>query len=255
MPKNDTPTLKAFGILEHLALADRALSLSEIATDLAAPKATIHRMLASLEEGGLIIRDAGVKQTYTIGPRLTRLSTSVLNNVGVQRVRHAILKSLVADIRQTCNLTMLVKSEVLYLDRMEAPSPLRLDLQPGTTVPAHGCASGKLFLARLPKSKCDALLSQSQLNALTPNTMTHLPDLERELEKIRLRNISIDNEEFVLGITCIAVPIEDDAGQCIAAIAMHGQVAVTPLTQSLSFVPRLQAAAKELAKTFKPDFA
>ncbi len=253
MRKNDTPTLKAFGILEHLAQADRALTLTEIANDLDSPKATIHRMLASLEQGGLIIRDAGVKHAYTIGPRLNRLSTTVLNHSGIQRVRHAILKSLVADIQQTCNLTMLVKSEVLYLDRMEAPSPLRLDLQPGTTVPAHGCASGKLFLARLQKEKRDALLAQSQLNALTPNTLTDLAELERELERIQVRNISIDNEEFVLGITCIAVPIEDSNGNCIAAIAMHGQVAATPLPVSLSYVPRLQEAARELAKTFIPD--
>lgn len=254
MVKNETPTLKAFGILEHLATSDRALTLTEIATDLDSPKASIHRMLSSLEEGGLIIRDAGLKHAYTIGPRLSRLSTSVLNNVGVQRVRHAILKSLVADIQQTCNLTMLVKSDVLYLDRMEAPSPLRLDLQPGTTVPAHGCASGKLFLAKLPLEKRQRLLANSPLNALTPNTVTNLAQLELELERIALRNVSIDNEEFVLGITCIAVPILDDNGHCIAAIAMHGQVAVTPLETSLSFVPRLQEAARELAKTFMPNY-
>ena len=86
--------------------------------------------------------------------------------------------------------------------------------------------------------------------ALTPNTLTDINELDVELERINVRNVSIDNEEFVLGITCIAVPIFDDKQNCIAAIAMHGQVATTPLTVSLSFIPRLQTAAQELAKTF-----
>ena len=174
----------------------------------------------------------------------------MLNHGDVQRQRHAILKGLVADIGQTCNLTMLVKSQVLYLDRMESPSPLRLDLQPGTTVPAHSCASGKLFLSKMPKDKRHALLAQTKMAALTPNTLTDIDELDAELERINVRNVSIDNEEFVLGITCIAVPIFDDKQNCIAAIAMHGQVATTPLTVSLSFIPRLQTAAQELAKTF-----
>ncbi len=248
--EHDTPTLKAFALLERLAAADYPLTLTELARSLDAPKASIHRSLASLEQGGLIIREPGTKHAYTLGPRLNRLSMAVLHNVGVQRVRHAILKRLVDDIGQTCNLTMLVKSEVLYIDRMEAPSPLRLDLQPGTTVPAHGCASGKLFLAKLPPDKRRALLAQSKLTALTPNTLTDLSALEAELERINIRNLSIDNEEFVLGITCVAVPIFDESGQCIAAIAMHGQVATTPLSVSLAHVPRLQAAACELARTF-----
>lgn len=250
MSENETPTLKAFSLLECLAASDHAMSLTELARVMDLPKPSIHRHLAALEAGGLIIRDAGTKHAYTIGPRLTRLSSTVLNHGDVQRQRHAILKGLVADIGQTCNLTMLVKSQVLYLDRMESPSPLRLDLQPGTTVPAHSCASGKLFLSKMPKDKRHALLAQTKMAALTPNTLTDIDELDAELERINVRNVSIDNEEFVLGITCIAVPIFDDKQNCIAAIAMHGQVATTPLTVTLSFIPRLQTAAQELAKTF-----
>ena len=87
MSENETPTLKAFSLLECLAASDHAMSLTELARVMDLPKPSIHRHLAALEAGGLIIRDAGTKHAYTIGPRLTRLSSTVLNHGDVQRQR------------------------------------------------------------------------------------------------------------------------------------------------------------------------
>ena len=57
MTKADTPTLRAFALLEHLVNSDGPVSLADIAQDVALPKASLHRMLASLEAGGLVIRE------------------------------------------------------------------------------------------------------------------------------------------------------------------------------------------------------
>ena len=59
MSENETPTLKAFSLLECLAASDHAMSLTELARIMDLPKPSIHRHLAALEAGGLIIRDAG----------------------------------------------------------------------------------------------------------------------------------------------------------------------------------------------------
>ena len=77
MSENETPTLKAFSLLECLAASDHAMSLTELARIMDLPKPSIHRHLAALEVGGLIIRDAGTKHAYTIGPRLTRLQYGI----------------------------------------------------------------------------------------------------------------------------------------------------------------------------------
>ncbi|MDR0242584.1 MAG: helix-turn-helix domain-containing protein, partial [Burkholderia sp.] len=154
----DTPTLRAFALLEHLVQAGDAVSLADLARDVEIPKASLHRMLASLEAGGLVIREPGRKNAYAIGPRLARLGTGVMLHAGARRLRHAILERLVADLGETCNLTALHDTDVVYLDRVEADWPLRLDLKPGSRVPAYCSASGKLLLALLPRDERAALV-------------------------------------------------------------------------------------------------
>jgi DNA-binding IclR family transcriptional regulator len=250
MNKADTPTLRAFALLEHLVSVDRPLSLAEIVQDFDTPKASLHRMLSALEAGGLVIRAPGHKNAYVIGPRLAQLGMGVVMHASGRRVRHAILSRLVGDLRETCNLTMLHETEVLYLDRMEAPWPLRLDLKPGSHVPAHCSASGKLLLAMLPRAERSALLRTLKLERFTPNTITDVELLEAELDRTAHKRVGIDNEEFLAGIVCVAAPVVDANDTCIAAIAVHAPVSRVPLSRTLEFVPRLQQAAQELANTF-----
>ncbi|PQV46707.1 IclR family transcriptional regulator [Paraburkholderia sp. BL21I4N1] len=250
MTKADTPTLRAFALLEHLVNTDGPVSLADIAQDVALPKASLHRMLASLEAGGLVIREPGQKNAYVIGPRLAQLALGVVRHPGTRRLRHAILARLVADLGETCNLTMLHETEVLYLDRMEAPWPLRLDLKPGSHVPAYCSASGKLLLSMLPREQRSALVRALKLERFTQNTITDPELLEAELDRTAHKRIAIDNEEFLAGIVCVAAPVVDENGACIAAIAVHAPVSRAPLSRALEFVPRLQEAARELANTF-----
>ncbi|MEB4733941.1 helix-turn-helix domain-containing protein, partial [Burkholderia contaminans] len=78
----DTPTLRAFALLEHLVQAGDAVSLADLTREVDIPKASLHRMLASLEAGGLVIREPGRKNAYAIGPRLARLGTGVMLHAG-----------------------------------------------------------------------------------------------------------------------------------------------------------------------------
>lgn len=246
----DTPTLRAFALLEFLVAADRPLSLAEIMQGFDAPKASLHRMLGALEAGGLVIREPGARNAYAVGPRLSRLGVAIVTHSGTRQLRHAILARLVADIGETVNLTMLHETSVLYLDRMEAPWPLRLDLKPGSRVPLHCSASGKLLLSLLPREQRAALVRQLPLERFTPNTVTNVELLEAELDRSAHKQLGVDNEEFVAGISCVAVPVRDERGQVVAALAVHAPTARSPLSRSLEFVPRLQETARELAATF-----
>lgn len=245
-----TPTLRMFALLEHLVAAEGPVSLADIAHDVDLPKASLHRMLASLETGGLVIRAPDHKNAYVIGPRLAQLGLGVMMHSSARRLRHAILARLVADLGETCNLTMLNGAQVLYLDRMEAPWPLRLDLKPGSHVPVYCSASGKLLLAMQAREPRNAIIRALKLDRLTPNTITDPELLEAELDRTASKRVAIDNEEFVVGIVCVAAPVMDVNDQCIAAIAVHAPVSRAPLSRALEFVPRMQEAAQELAKTF-----
>lgn len=240
--------LRVLDLLSLVASSERPLALPEITAALDASKPTVFRMCQRLETAGYLEREPGGRH-FRIGPSLIRLGLSAVRGGSAHVGRHAILEALVAAIGETCNCTMLAGSEVYYLDRVETRWPLRMHLEPGSRVPVHCTASGKLFLANLAPAARDALLAHLPLEPHTSSTITSRKALVAALEEIRKRDYSIDNEEFLVGLIAIAVPVRDRAGNVVAALACHAPLARMSIEEAVRQLPRLRAAARKLAAT------
>jgi DNA-binding IclR family transcriptional regulator len=243
-------TLKAFGVLEVLVRAGRAVTLSELMQATELPKPTLHRTLALFEEAGFLTREPGGR-AYIIGERLSRFALDVLRSDGAAAERRTILHRVVSEISETCNLAVLKKGALIYLDRVEAPWPLRLHFpEAGIALPPHCCASGKLLLAHLAAAERQRLLELMPLQRFTDRTITDRAVLESELDRIVNAGYAVDNEEYALGVACVAVPVRNRHDDVIASIAVQGATARLPLMRAIEFVPRLRAAAAEIGATF-----
>jgi len=243
-------TLKAFGVLEVLVRAGRAVTLSELMQATELPKPTLHRTLALFEEAGFLSREPGGR-AYIIGERLSRFGLDVLRNDGAATERRIVLKRVVSEIGESCNLAVLHKGAVIYLDRVEANWPLRLQIPVGEiAMPPHCCASGKLLLAYLPVAERQRLLELMALEQFTVRTITDRQVLGSELDRIVNSGYAVDNEEYVLGVACVAVPVRNRRAEVVASIAVQGATARLPLMRAIEFVPRLQAAAVNVGSTF-----
>ncbi len=243
-------TLKAFGVLEILVRAGRAVTLSELMQATELPKPSLHRTLALFEEAGFLAREPGGR-AYIIGERLSRFALDVLRSDGAAAERRAILRRVVSEITETCNLAVLKKGALIYLDRVEAPWPLKLHVpEGGGELPPHCCASGKLLLAHLAPAERQRLLELLPLERFTERTITDRAVLESELDRIVSVGYAVDNEEYVLGVACVAVPVRNRNGDVIAALAVQGATARLPLMRAIEFIPRLRAAAAEIGSTF-----
>jgi IclR family acetate operon transcriptional repressor len=243
-------TLKAFGVLEVLVRAGRAVTLAELMQATELPKPTLHRTLALFEEAGFLGREPGGR-AYVIGERLSRFGLDVLRNDSAATQRRIVLRRVVSEIGESCNLAVLHKGALIYLDRIEADWPLRLQIPVGgVAMPPHCCASGKLLLAYLPLAERQRLLDLMALERFTVRTITDRQVLASELERILTSGYAVDNEEYVLGVACVAVPVRDRHGEVIASIAVQGATARLPLMRAIEFVPRLQAAALDIGSTF-----
>jgi DNA-binding IclR family transcriptional regulator len=245
--ESGTALFRALDLLETIARSGRSLALPDLEATLDLPKPTVHRLCQRLENEGYLMREPGGRR-YTVGRRLLRLGFDVMR-AGATFDRHAILESLVNQIGETCNFTALAGHEVVYLDRVEARWPLRLHLEPGSRVPLHCTASGKLFLSAMPVARRRRLLEALDLSALTPNTLTKRHDFETEFAAIRQQGYSLDREEFLLGLIAIAVPVIDRKGVTLAAIACHAPSARLSLDQAKGHLPLLQDAARRMAAT------
>jgi DNA-binding IclR family transcriptional regulator len=246
----NSSTLKGLSVLEALVRASGPVTLTELMQATGLPKPSLHRTLALFEDAGYVQREPAGR-AYAAGPRLAALGLAVLTNDSAATLRHAILRGLVSEVGETCNLAMLRKGEVVYLDRVEAEWPLRLHLPVGGAVPPHCSASGKLLLAFLPAEERDALLAVLPLPRFTAHTITDRALLAKEIDRIVASGYAVDDEEYVLGVACVAVPVRLANGQVVAAVAIHAATARLPLQQAIGHVARLQAAAGRIAATFE----
>jgi len=244
-----SPGLKLFELLEVLAREGRPLTLAEAVAASGWPKPTVHRLLAQLEAGELLQREPDGRR-YAPAARLLRLAEAALAGSTQQGERHAVLRQLVADVGESCNYTALSGAEVVYLDRIESAFPLQLNLRPGTRVPVHCSASGKLLLAQLPAAQRNALLEGLPLTRYTATTLCTREALEAEFKRIRKEGYAVDAEEFVEGLVCVAVPVSGPDGRLRSAVALQAPVTRMSLAQALDKLPRLQEAAQALARSW-----
>lgn len=242
---NDKPTMRQFALLEALAKMDRFATLQTLVEETGLPKPTVHRMLQQLEMAGMVQRDGDGRQ-YTTGLRLRQLAETVLLNNTLHGARHLVLRRLVEEVGETCNLTAFNGSEVVYLDRVETPAPLRFYLQAGSVVPAHCSATGKLFLAQMTPSQRRRLLGQVSLERFTPKTITDMDAIEAEIAIVKRDGVGYDREEYLPGLICVAVLVPStnrasNLGLAIQAPSMR----LTPQRVDAA-IPALQRAASAL---------
>ncbi len=196
-------------ILELVSAAHEPLSMAELVRRSGLTKPTAHRITAALAEMGLIERDHW-KRGYIEGPRLIKLALDTLAAAAPRALRHSILQALSQDVGETCNFGVLSGSEVVYLDRVEAKWPLGLRFEAGSRVPSHASAIGKLLLALQEPNRRAETLAALPLVRYTGRTLTDHARLNRALDKIRETAIGTDEQEFIEGVVCIAMPVRSE---------------------------------------------
>ena len=242
----DTPTMRLFALLEVIASKDERYSLQRLVEETGLPKPTQHRMLQQLEGAGLLQREGDGRQ-YGTGVRLRRLAENLLLNDSHHGARRAVLRHLVEEIGESCNITALSGSEVIYLDRVETAAPLRFYLHPGSRVPAHCSASGKIFLAQMTPAQRHRLLAHGPLEKYTAKTVTDLAGLEREVQRVKKDGYAFDDEEFLPGLLCIAVAVPAPVARSNLCVAIQAPVMRASVETARRWLPALRRAAASLA--------
>jgi len=241
---------KALRVLEAVAARQRPLSIAEIAAALDLPQPTAHRLVGVLEKLGFVGREPG-RRRIVEGARLVSLGLDALQAAASSSGTHAVLASLAKKTGESCNLGVMAGGNVVYIDRVESQWPLGLRFEPGSRVPLHCTAIGKLLLSQLPEKALEAQLANGPLTRYTGTTITDARRLKAELQRIRSQGYSTDNEEFMSGVVCIAVPVTGSKknGRVCAGLAISAAEARLTLAGAKRFLPDLRQAAGRLSRS------
>ena len=213
------PNIRLLRIVEILSKHGKPISPTELNAELGLPKQSIHRLCNTLIEAGFL-----EKSERKLRPSARLLSiASGLGRLGVEHMGcHQILQNVSTEFGETVNLVRPEKAGMMYIDRVETNWPFRVLLPIGTHVPFHCTASGKTYLASLPKAKRAAIIASLDLVKLTENTIISVEGLDEEVVQIRHQKFALDRGEFYEGMVAVAVPILDKEARYFGALAVHG---------------------------------
>lgn len=209
--------VKAFEVLRAFDNGVRSLSIGQLSVRLGEPKSSVHRLVSTLEQLGLLMR--GYEDgKYRLGPGVLRLASAALEGLELRRTARHHLERLAETLEETVHLAILDKGEVVYIDKIDSPRGVGMVSHIGGRAPAHCTALGKAMLAYLPENEVREIAARG-LSAYTPATITNVEELLAHLRLARARGYAVDQGEHESVICCVASPVRDYQGQVIGAIS------------------------------------
>lgn len=211
---------KGLYLLEVVEQANRPITLGELWAKLHWDKATIHRLLATLERRGYLLRDQETKQ-YSLGLKIYGLYNALRRNLDIQRITRPYLLSLAETTGESAHLAVVVERYVVFIDRYSSSEILSVNTQIGAREPLYCTALGKAYLAFQEENTLEQLYPV-ELEAYTQRTITTISKLKKHLDLVRQSGYAVDDEEYIDGIRCISAPILNEFKAPIAMIGISG---------------------------------
>jgi IclR family transcriptional regulator, pca regulon regulatory protein len=199
---------RAFAIMELFSERRPALSVSEIAALTGLNRSTCYRFCQTLLRIGYL--DEVDRRHFRPGLKAVSLARAALSSRELPELALPYLRELQRLTDATTNMSLLDGTDVVYVARVLSDHLITLRLYVGSRLPAYASSMGRAMLAFLPEAEAHNILARSDLQPLTPHTITDPDRLMAELQRIRSRGYAINEQEVALGVRGIAAPILDN---------------------------------------------
>jgi IclR family transcriptional regulator, pca regulon regulatory protein len=228
------------------------LGISEIADELEMSKSTVHRYAVTLVSLGYL-EQLNPSHKYRLGLRVADLGMSAMNATGLKEHAHPSLQELRQTSGYTVGLAVLDGAEIRYLDRLPSfrreQAKIDLNLRPGSTLPAHRTALGKVLLAHLPEDELRRRIEGiGDLGGDAKRTIASRDALLSQLARVREAGLAVSDGEHAPMLLSIAVPVRNDVGDVVAAIDITAPSSTISPDQLVdAFRPHLLATAARIS--------
>lgn len=218
--KSKVPALsRAISILDFVAMNERC-NVNMISSALNLPKSSLYLMLDELKNLRLLAQNED--GYYRLGLKLMELGSQSVEQLDLRKIAKQHLNNLTLTTGLVCHLGVLDDDTPIYLLKTEPQSAIQVRSWEGKRVSLYSSALGKCLLAWLPADRQEKLIANLQFKIMTPYTLSSKEQLIDELQLIRQRGWSFDNQEDLLNIQCISAPVFDASHQITAAISAVG---------------------------------
>lgn len=205
-----------------ICLGKAELNLSEIAREVGLNKATVFRMLVSLERKGFVAKDTDTGKYSLDWGLMGTFSRALYRDQGLVKSAYPYMETLWKQTEETITLYIRKDFERLCIAELPSPHPLKYTVGIGVTVPLHAGSPGKLLLAYMPSDEIAEVLEKIELVALTKRTITSREKLLQELAVIRRQGWATSFGERIEGVSSLSVPVKDRENNIVASLNILG---------------------------------
>lgn len=239
---------RAARILHELGSGSPTLGVTEIGARLDLAKPTVHGLLRTLEQSGLVSQDVATGR-YSLGPRVLQLGNAYL--AGSELRSRSMLRagSLARQVNEAVWVSVLVDDAVMVVHHEFRPDDAVQILEVGATIPWHACALGQAIVAAMPAAEVDALVA-APLRALTGRTRTAPDAVRKALAVVADKGFAVENQEANVGDGGIAAAIFDHGGRAVGSMGVVGPAERLLQRQAKA---RLSRAVLETARAVSRD--
>jgi DNA-binding IclR family transcriptional regulator len=210
--------LRGLRALDLVRASAHPVRSTDVAAHLEMNKGSASRTLHTLAQAGYLEQTRD--RRFVPGNKLvTAQAPQLVEVVRLREQAGSLLVRLVEHSQECAHLAVLAGDRALYLDAAESQHRLKVDHPIGTLAPLHCTALGKVFLAFAGAPIPERLERQTRRTIVDP----HL--LAAHLRSVAVQGYTTDDEEYAVGVRCVAAPLRDSAGRVIAAIGVSGAAA------------------------------
>ncbi len=207
--------------LMRLLAQDGNATLTDLALSAGMPASSAHRLLTTLQTHGFVEFDEA-EQEWMIGVEAFRIGSSFVRRTNLLEAGRNAMRTLVEETGETANMAIADGGDVVFISQVECHNPIRAFFRPGTRGHMHASGIGKALLAELSQDEVERILQDKGLPSFTATTITTPGELFADLERIRSRGWSLDDEERYSGMRCVAAPVFNAYGEAVAGISVSG---------------------------------
>jgi len=213
-----TVVARAFDVLEELARSGAGRSFTELCELTGIPKATMHRLLHTMQGRRYVTQEMGTGQ-YSVGVRCFELGSMWAQKLDLRAVAAPLLLTLNEESRETVHLGVYEHGDVVYIERLESPQQVIAKSYVGRRCTATSVATGRVLLAHSDQTEIERVLSEP-LPAYTEQSVLDPEVLRTMLAKVRADGYATNRCGYREGVSGIAAPIRDHTGRVVAAVGL-----------------------------------
>lgn len=238
---------KAIRILSLFDSEHPELSAHEISKILCIPLSTTYKYLKVFLRNEILNKDQETGRFHP-GFKLFKLGVLAAEKISLLKIARPYLESIAKRSLETVVLAIIDGLDLLCVDTIESPRPVKLTMTKGTKLPLHAGAPGKVLLAYKDRPFIQELIQVRGLAKVNKNTITDQGELERELESIRSQGHGRSDSEVDPGTAALAVPVFDHKGRALASVSLIGPMQNLLEKNSEELIGILKDAARGISE-------